>query len=514
MASYSQSVPRPIAALSSWSSWMVAGAILVVAAVALCLLFAAETKGAYEVWLNSTAYNHCFLVLPVALYLAWSRRGALELLTPQSELKWLLLLAPLSLLWLSTVLIGVLELQQLLVVAMFEVVALAVLGGGVYRAMLAPLLYLFFLVPFGDFLVPYLQEWTAAFAVTALRLVGVPVYWDGLLIDVPSGNFIVAEAWAGLRFLIASVAFGVFFSALVYRSRVRWLAFVALSIVVPIIANGFRAFGIIGLSELTNNATAVEADHLIYGWAFFTAVTLLLIAIGLRFSDQGPGIDISAPLEAVRKPPAARPWNAALAGLLGIALATSGPAYAQLRDWRAENGTKSRFDAPSVKMWKPVSAALFDWQPVIEDPDGKYVGAYDNGGAGVILYIAFYREAGLHNNLVRGQNNIANENRGWRLVKSGSAVARVEGRESEIATTEIVGTSGARLLVWHFYVVDGRIAANPLRAKLLQLRNLFRSGGGTDAFVAVAADERTGPDRAQAALRGFLADFTPPGGAE
>src|SRR5215469_12469222 len=273
MTTLSDSDPRPIAAASSWSTWLTAGAALVVAALALCLLFSAEARGAYEVWVGSTAYSHCFLVLPVAVYLAWTRRDALERLVPQPELKWLLLLAPLSLLWMSAALISVLELQQLLVVSMFEVIALAVLGVAVYRAMLTPLLYLFFLVPFGDFLVPSLQDWTATFAVTGLRLVGVPVYWDGLLIEVPSGNFVVAEACAGLRFLIASLAFGVFFSALVYRSRARWIAFIALSIIVPIIANGFRAFGIIGLSELTNNATAVEADHLIYGWVFFTAVT-------------------------------------------------------------------------------------------------------------------------------------------------------------------------------------------------------------------------------------------------
>jgi len=509
MTTLSDSDPRPIAASSSWSTWLTAGAALVVAALALCLLFSAEARGAYEVWVGSTAYSHCFLVLPVALYLAWTRRDALERLVPQSELRWLLLLAPLSLLWMSAALISVLELQQLLVVSMFEVIALAVLGVAVYRAMLTPLLYLFFLVPFGDFLVPSLQDWTATFAVTGLRLVGVPVYWDGLLIEVPSGNFVVAEACAGLRFLIASLAFGVFFSALVYRSRVRWIAFIALSIIVPIIANGFRAFGIIGLSELTNNATAVEADHLIYGWVFFTAVTLILIAVGLRLSDHGPAIEISAPLETPRKPPVARPWNAALAGLVGIALATSGPAYAEFRDWRAQSVAGSGFDAPQVRKWNPVSGASFDWQPVVEGPDGKYVGVYNNGSANVLLYLAYYREAGLHNNLVRGDNDIADEKRGWHVVKSGSAVAQINGGERDVATTEIASGAARRLMVWHFYVVDGRIAASPLRAKLLQLRGLFTSGGGTNAFVAVAADEMAGADRAQAALHDFLASFTP-----
>ena len=128
----------------------------------------------------------------------------------------------------------------------------------------------------------------------------------------------------------------------------------------------------------------------------------------------------------------------------------------------------------------------------------------------MLLYIASFREVGLHNNLVRGQNDIADEMHGWHLVKDSDTVADIGGRKSEIATSEIAGDAERRLLVWHFYIVDGRIAAGPLGAKLLQLRNLFTSGVNTDSFVAVAAEEGQSPDRAQAALRAFLADFTPP----
>src|SRR5262249_29732051 len=160
---------------------------------------------------------------------------------------------------------------------MFQVTALTILGWRAYRALLAPLLYLYFLVPTGYFLVPTLQDVTSWFAVGGIKLVGIPVFSDGTFIEVPSGSFVVAEACAGLRFLIASVAFGVLFAVLMYRSYWRRAAFIALSIVAPIIANGIRAFGIIYASEMIGNPQAVEADHIIYGWGFFTLVTLLLI---------------------------------------------------------------------------------------------------------------------------------------------------------------------------------------------------------------------------------------------
>src|SRR4029077_461187 len=110
-------------------------------------------------------------------------------------------------------------------------------------------------------------------------------------IDVPAGKFVVAEACAGLRFLIASVAFGVFFAVITYRSRWRRIAFIGLSVVVPIIANGARAFGIIYAAEIVGSPAAVMADHVIYGWGFFSAILVLLTLLGRSFADRHQASD-------------------------------------------------------------------------------------------------------------------------------------------------------------------------------------------------------------------------------
>src|SRR6185437_3753513 len=105
--------------------------------------------------------------------------------------------------------------------------------------------------------------------VAGLQLAGIPVFGDGTIIEIPAGTFVVAEACAGLRFLVASVSFGIFYAVLVYRSLSRRVMFIAVSFVLPVIANGFRAFGIVYLAHLSGSAAAVEADHVIYGWGFF-----------------------------------------------------------------------------------------------------------------------------------------------------------------------------------------------------------------------------------------------------
>ena len=53
-----------------------------------------------------------------------------------------------------------------------------------------PLGFLFFAVPFGDFLLPVLMQWTADFTVLALRATGIPVYllWRRGAVAVDGGG--------------------------------------------------------------------------------------------------------------------------------------------------------------------------------------------------------------------------------------------------------------------------------------------------------------------------------------
>src|SRR5262249_26589319 len=138
----------------------------------------------------------------------------------------------------------------------------------------------------GDFLVPWLQDFTARFSVDALRLSGIPVYSDGFRISIPNAEFYVAEACAGLRFLIATIAFGVLFAYFMFRSWTRKILFVLLCLLTPIPANRFRAYGLLLLAYLTDGALAAGVDHIVYGWVFFSLVTLGLTALGWAMRDM------------------------------------------------------------------------------------------------------------------------------------------------------------------------------------------------------------------------------------
>lgn len=306
---------------------------------AMLLLFREEVSAALEVWKGSTAYNHCFLIIPIVGYLIWDRRTDVAGSRPRPTPAFALFAIPLALAWLVAERLGVMEARQLLVVTLFELLVLCVLGKRIYWQLWGPLLYLYFLVPFGNELTPVLQDITAWFVMHGLDLLGIANYTDGLTIQIPEGTFVIAEACAGLRFLIASIAFGCLYALLIYRSPRRRFAFIAASLIVPVIANGFRALGIVTLGHILGSAQAAETDHVLYGWIFFSIVILLLIVLGLPFRQ-----DHLAPRPRTLRAaiePANGSASVACSAALVVAFAAAGPIAATGLTWAAPPPARS-----------------------------------------------------------------------------------------------------------------------------------------------------------------------------
>jgi exosortase A len=356
-----------------------AGPALLVGLTVLGLLFHEEAEAAVKVWNESTAYSHCWFVLPIALYLAWDRRHGLAGLRVE-PLPWLGLLAiPGVVAWMAAERMGIMEGRQLVAMSFVQLLFLTVLGWRVFWAMSAPLLYLYFLVPFGAFLTPYLQYFTLQFSLAGLTVLGVPFYADAFLIETPSGRYFVAEACAGLRFLIAAIAFGVLYACLIYRSYHKRALFMVASIIIPIIANGFRALGIVLLGEWLGSAEAAAADHILYGWLFFSIVILLLILAGMPFREDTVQTVREAPPPAERMPGAR--WRAAAATILVAGFAASAASASAVLDQRA---------APVAGVTPPALAAAAGCVaagPAVHHPPGTPGAAHPQGSRSVAEFV-------------------------------------------------------------------------------------------------------------------------------
>src|SRR5258706_4010149 len=219
-------------------------------------------------WANTETYAHGYLILPISLWLVWRERDRLATLPIRPTLWPMLPMALLGFAWLAADAAQVGVVRQYSFVLMQLMIVWAILGTTLARAMAFPLAFLVLAVPFGESFLWPLINFTADFTVGALRLTGLPVFREGNNFTLPSGSWSVVEACSGVRYLIASVTLGVLYAYLTYRRLVHRVLFVGASILVPILANGVRAYMIVMIGHLSGMKLAVGVDHLIYGWVF------------------------------------------------------------------------------------------------------------------------------------------------------------------------------------------------------------------------------------------------------
>jgi len=493
-----------------------------------------------RVWLSSETFTHGFIAVPVAAWMIWRNRADWS---PLPALSWwpaLLVMAMLGLGWVVGHIAGVGSVEQLAAVATIPAVLAALVGLPIAAALAFPLAFLFFAVPIGDFLTPILMDYTADATVLALQWTGIPVYREGLHFTVPSGRWSVVEACSGLRYLIASLALGVLFAYLQFRTLKYRLAFMALSLIVPIIANWIRAYLIVMIGHLSDMKLAAGADHLIYGWVFFGVVMMLLFWIGSRWNEPAtasdardaaglPGsLDGAAGAQAVRVPARV----VALAGgsgsstvdLIGAGGAADsgtvdtgntdspGPGAAA-RHAAAERSSPAKavtiailaaliafgarplaqhlLDATeTIAIAAPVSTALgpvtsgpaFEWAPAYTRPSDSARVQVLASGQPVEAHVFYYARQHETQEMIHGANNLQRLSDPKWPIRSRSLRDSPAGPVEELR----IGHGGHELLIWHWYQVAGRETANAYRAKGLTALALLTGQGDHSIAVALA----------------------------
>jgi exosortase A len=277
----------PIAAARP-SEWRAALVRLSLAALALVALASREWGEMLHIWWNSDSYSHILLVPPIIAWLVWIRREDAAQVAPRGWWPGLAVVAAALGLWIAGRSTGLNLLAHAGAVAMLPAATLALLGPRVGALLALPLGFAVFLVPFGDEIVPPLQYLTAEMAIALTHMVGVPARIDGIYIHTPAGLFIVAEACAGVHFLIAMVALGVLTCFTSFASWRRRAAFMLACVVVPIIANGIRAWATIYIAQFVGAEAAGGFDHIVYGWIFFALVVALILGVAWRWFEREP----------------------------------------------------------------------------------------------------------------------------------------------------------------------------------------------------------------------------------
>lgn len=262
--------------------------ILILSLLAWFLVYQDALLAMTTIWSRSDTFAHGYFILPISLWLLW--RDKANLLASVVQPTWLALpFLTISLfVGLFAYAADISVLRQLSAVTSVIFLLWLLVGNKLVWRYKFPLVYLLFAVPMGENLIPWLQDVTAWFTVFFLHLNGIPVYVDGLYIQVPTGMFEVAVACSGIRYLIASAAVGALFGYLTYQKTYKQVLFFIFALVLPILANGIRAYGIVAIAYYSDMKYATGADHLVYGWLFFGFIIMLMFWVGGFFADKLP----------------------------------------------------------------------------------------------------------------------------------------------------------------------------------------------------------------------------------
>jgi len=234
-------------------------------------------------WRDDPNYSHGFLVPLFCLYLVWQQRAALRTLSWRGSLVGI----PVILTGIGLLLFGDLGAENFLMRSSLIVIVAGLilfhLGLQVFRALLFPLGFLFFMVPLPGvifYAVTFpLQRLAAEQAAWTLDVLGIPVLLDGNIIHLAQLSLGVTEACSGIRSMISLLAGAMAWAYLLLPGGWSMAVFAAATVPITIFANAARVVltGLIGQHFGVEYASGFF--HEFAGWAIFIFAFACLLGI-------------------------------------------------------------------------------------------------------------------------------------------------------------------------------------------------------------------------------------------
>lgn len=262
------------------SSWTGPAALLALAASFIVLYRHVLSKLVHD-WTVDENYSHGFLVVPMAIYLAWESRERFRAAKGRpSILGFGIVVASLALL-----IVGVLGAESFTTeISLIAAIAGSVLflyGWAALRVMLFPIGFLLLMVPIPSLLFNQvafpLQLMASSLAEGALMLLRIPVLREGNVIHLAHTSLEVADACSGIRSLVSLLTLGVVYGHFMENRTWARVYLGLATFPVAILANGLRVGGTGVSAHYIGPETAEGFFHTFSGWLVFVASTVLLV---------------------------------------------------------------------------------------------------------------------------------------------------------------------------------------------------------------------------------------------
>jgi len=246
-------------------------------------------------WVSDQNFSHGFFVPLFSAFVIWQDRQRLARIQSRPAWSGLVVLAA----GLSVLSVGRMGaepfLERFSLLLLLAGVVILFFGWKLFRAVLFPWALLLLMIPIPVIILNQitfpLQLLASRVAAAILPLLGVPIFREGNIINLPRMPLEVAEACSGIRSLMSLVTLAIIYGYLLEkRLWVRWLLALA-SVPIAVAANSVRIIGTGLLVQYWDPNKAEGFFHASWGLIIFVVSLIMLYAfhslIGLVWRHKG-----------------------------------------------------------------------------------------------------------------------------------------------------------------------------------------------------------------------------------
>jgi exosortase len=254
-------------------------------------------------WYTDDNYSHGFLIVPLALYLAWERRARFRSAEMRPSAIGLVVVAASLAVLMGGILGSELFTTRVSIIGTLVGVLLFLFGWARLRVLAFPVALLLLMIPipsiiFNQIAFP-LQIFASRVGESALEVVNIPVLREGNVLILANTTLEVAEACSGIRSLVSLITLAIVFGY--FTDSRPWVrALIAVSAIpIAVLTNGARVAGT-GIAAHYYGAAAAEGFfHEFAGWLVFMSAFVLLGLVQQLIARVIPQDTSTAAVEAV-----------------------------------------------------------------------------------------------------------------------------------------------------------------------------------------------------------------------
>jgi exosortase len=233
-------------------------------------------------WWGDADYTHAFVVVPLAAFLAWQRRGDwVRTSRNPSAIGLLVVIAAFALLAAGT-LGSELFLTRISLIIGASGVVVFLFGWRHLRLLAFPIALIVLAIPIPTVLMTQLllslQLWASRIAEETLWVTNVPVLREGNVLVLPNASLEVAEACSGIRSLMALVTVGLVVARFTGGGWMPRTAVVLSAIPIAVLLNGLRVAATALIVRSYGVAAMTSFLHELIGWVMFVVAFVLMAA--------------------------------------------------------------------------------------------------------------------------------------------------------------------------------------------------------------------------------------------